>query len=215
MAVDWFAEATPPAWGGRALAGMRAELVHLHVHTQFSFLASTVKVGALVDRVVAHGMKAVALTDHANMFGAIRHYTKCREAGIQPILGAELNVTRPEGRGVVDHLVVLAATNEGYANLVRLVSRSHVSSACDSAPSVTLDDVRARAKGLIGLSGCLGGVAAQRVLEQGPDHGEKVLVELGWGDDYLPQVNLSGKRREDVPDVLLFPDAFVVVMHGH
>ncbi len=157
---------------------MRAELVHLHVHTQFSFLASTVKVGALVDRVVAHGMKAVALTDHANMFGAIRHYTKCREAGIQPILGAELNVKRPEGRGVVDHLVVLAATNEGYANLVRLVSRSHVSSACDSAPSVTLDDVRARAKGLIGLSGCLGGVAAQRVLEQGPDHGEKVLVEL-------------------------------------
>ncbi len=157
---------------------MPAELVHLHVHSQFSFLASTVKIDALIARSAALGMKAVALTDHANMFGAIRHYTKCRAAGIQPILGAELNIARPEGKGVVDHLVVLAADNEGYANLVRLVSQSQVKSACDASPAVTLDDVRARAKGLIGLTGCLGGVAAQRVLEQGPDHGEKALAEL-------------------------------------
>ncbi|MCC6898719.1 MAG: DNA polymerase III subunit alpha [Polyangiaceae bacterium] len=157
---------------------MAAELVHLHVHSQFSFLASTVKVDALIARSAALGMKAVALTDHANMFGAIRHYTKCLGAGLQPILGAELNIARPDGKGVVDHLVVLAADNQGYANLVRLVSQSQVKSACDASPAVTLDDVRARAKGLIGLSGCLGGVAAQRVLEQGPEHGDKALAEL-------------------------------------
>ena len=157
---------------------MPAEFVHLHVHTQFSFLVSTVKVDGLVKQSAALGMSAVALTDHANMFGAIRHYTKCRAAGILPILGAELNVVRPDGKGVVDHLVVLARNNEGYANLVRLVSRSHVASASEWAPSVALPDVAGLSKGLIGLSGCLGGVAAQRVLEQGPEHGEKVLLEL-------------------------------------
>jgi len=155
-----------------------SEFVHLHVHTQFSFLVSTVKLDALVSRAATLGMRAVALTDHANMYGAIRHWKKCKAAGIQPILGAELNVARPDGRGVVDHLVVLASNQDGYRNLVRLVTRSHTQPAVDTAPSVTLSDVAARSKGLVALSGCLGGVAAQRVLENGPEQGQGVLAEL-------------------------------------
>jgi DNA polymerase III subunit alpha len=155
-----------------------AEFVHLHVHSQFSFLVSTVKVDALVRQAAELGMRAVAMTDHANMYGAIRHWKKCKAAGIQPILGAELNIARPGVRGVVDHLVVLAASNEGYRNLVRLVTQSHLEAASEAAPSVDLAQVSERSRGLIGLSGCLGGVAAQRIMEHGPDQGQRVLVEL-------------------------------------
>jgi DNA polymerase-3 subunit alpha len=157
---------------------MAAEFVHLHVHTQFSFLASTVKLDELVAKTSALGMRAVAVTDHANMFGAIRHYKKCKAAGLCPILGAELNIARGDGRGAVDHLVVLAKNDDGYHNLIRLVTRSQLHPASAQAPSVTLGDLGSLSKGLVGLSGCLGGVAAQRVMEHGPDHAERVLGEL-------------------------------------
>jgi DNA polymerase III subunit alpha len=156
---------------------MSVEFVHLHVHTQFSFLTSTVKVAELSPRVHELGMRAVAITDHANMFGAVRHWKLARAAGIQPLIGAELNVARNAGTGV-DHLVLLAASNEGYRNLIRLVSMSYTEPASDLAPSVRLDAVAARSKGLVGLSGCLGGVAPQRVLEYGVERAEPALAEL-------------------------------------
>jgi DNA polymerase-3 subunit alpha len=156
---------------------MSAEFVHLHVHSQFSFLTSAVKLSALAERAKSLGMRAVALTDQANMFGAIRHYTTCRAAGIQPILGSELNVLRPTGN-VVDHLVLLAATSDGYKNLIRLVSDGHLQPASDQGPSITLDAITQRREGLIALTGCLGGVLAQRVLEYGPDAADAALGDL-------------------------------------
>jgi DNA polymerase-3 subunit alpha len=156
---------------------MAAEFVHLHVHSQYSFLTSAVKLSSLAERTKSLGMKAVALTDLANMFGAVRHYTSCRAAGIQPILGSELNVVRPNGN-MVDHLVLLAQNAEGYSNLVRLVSDGHLEPASEQAPSVTLDQIAARNKGLIALTGCLGGVVAQRVLEFGTDAADSLLGDL-------------------------------------
>ncbi len=156
---------------------MPAEFVHLHVHSQYSFLTSAVKLSSLASRAKGLGMRAVALTDLANMFGAIRHYSSCNAQGIQPILGSELNVVRDSGGGV-DHLVVLAATSAGYKNLIRLVSDGHLRPASEQAPSVTLDDISARRSGLVVLTGCLGGVAAQRVLEHGPDAADTILGNL-------------------------------------
>ncbi len=157
---------------------MAAEFVHLHVHTQFSFLVSMVKLGQLAEQTKQRGMSAVAVTDSANMFAAIRHYKKCRALGVQPILGCEVNVARdPEGKAV-DHLVLLAATNEGYRNLVRLVSLGHTNPASQFAPSITFEQLAPLSKGIVGLSGCLGGVAAQRVMEYGEEQGAAVLGEL-------------------------------------
>ncbi len=157
---------------------MAAEFAHLHVHTQYSFLVSTVKVAELGRRVSELGMNAVAITDHANMFGAIKHYKACQAAGVQPILGCELNVARPEGGRGVDHLVVLGRSTEGYGNLTRLVSHGQTRSVTEDAPSVSLDDIAAHSRGLVALTACLGGIAAQRVCEQGPDEGERVLAQL-------------------------------------
>ncbi len=157
---------------------MANEFVHLHVHTQYSFLVSTVKLGELAPQAQKRGMPAVAITDAANMFGAIRHYKKCRSLGIQPILGCEVNVARRDGSGVTDHLVLLAATNEGYRNLVKLVSLGHIHPASEMSPSTTLEQLAEHTAGIVGLTGCLGGVVAQEVMENGTDRAESILGQL-------------------------------------
>ena len=156
---------------------MSSEFVHLHVHTQFSFLVSTIKLSELGPAAKDRGMRAVAMTDHANLFGAIRHYKACKALDVTPIIGCELNVAR-DGTDRVDHLVCLASNLDGYKNLVELSSLSYTKSATLSSPSITLETLGKHAKGLIGLSACLGGVAAQRVLEHGPEAAEPVLGQL-------------------------------------
>ena len=154
------------------------EFVHLHVHTQYSMLDSSLKVRDLTRRVGALGMSAVAVTDHANMFGAISFYKAAKEAGVQPILGVELEV----GAGAhAHHLPLLAASEAGYRNLAWLVSRGHVSpdpAAPAGSLAVSLDDVATRTKDVIALTGCMGGVVAQRVLEEGVDAGRAMLGRL-------------------------------------
>ena len=165
---------------------MAAEFVHLHVHSQYSLLDGALRIKDLVARAKTQGMRAVALTDHGNMFGAIQHYKACKEQGVQAILGCEVNVVRkrPEGspgklgEEPVDHLVLLASSAQGYKNLVRIVSRGHVAPASGVAPSVRFEDVEEHKEGLIGLTGCMGGVVAQRILEMGEAAGRAQLERL-------------------------------------
>src|SRR5687767_609412 len=140
-----------------------AEFVHLHVHTQYSFLVSTVKVADLAPRVKELGMSAVAVTDHQNMFGAIRHYKLCKQQGIQAIIGSELNLARHRDTAKVDHLGLLATNLEGYKNLIRLVSEGYTHPASQNSPSIDFDTLARYSKGLVCLSGCLNGVVPQRV----------------------------------------------------
>jgi DNA polymerase-3 subunit alpha len=157
---------------------MAAEFAHLHVHTQYSFLVSTVKLGELAPRVKDLGMRAVAVTDHQNMFGAIRHYTGCKKLGIQAILGSEINVARGGGQSKVDHLGLLATNLEGYRNLIHLVSLGYSNTASEEAPSVSLETIAEHSRGLVALSGCMNGVVPQRVMENGPQEAKPLLAEL-------------------------------------
>ena len=161
------------------------EFVHLHVHTQYSMLDGAVKIKDLVKRVKAGGMRAVAVTDHANMFGAITFYKAAKEQGVQAILGAELDVVLPRvegGQGHVHahHLPLLAATPEGYKNLVGLVSKGQVTPD-PSAPgtfAIALDAIAEKAKGLVATTGCMGGVVAQAILEEGVEAGRRTLARM-------------------------------------
>jgi DNA polymerase-3 subunit alpha len=155
-----------------------SEFVHLHVHSQYSMLDGAVKVKNLVKHVAKQGMKSVALTDHGNMFGAITFYKAAKDAGVKAILGAELEVVMGSH---AHHLPLLAATEEGYKNLVWLVSRGYVEPDPDGpqgAPCVPLSALEGRTKGLVGLTGCMGGLVAQSVLEQGVEVGAKTLGKL-------------------------------------
>src|SRR5579883_1814440 len=159
---------------------MTAEFVHLHVHSQYSLLDGAVRVKDLAKRVASAGMRAVAVTDHGNMFGAVTFYKAAKEAKVQPILGCELEVCGRGGAG--HHLPVLAATPEGYRNLVWLVSRGHVAPAPEARAAgdavVSLQDLAGHTRGLIGLTGCMGGIVAQAVLEEGEARGREALASL-------------------------------------
>ena len=154
------------------------EFVHLHVHSQYSMLDGALKVKNLVKLVQKQGMNAVALTDHGNMFGAISFYKAAKDVGVKAILGAELEVVT-NGHG--HHLPLIATTEDGYKNLVALVSRGYVDpdpAGTPGVPCVPLSALDGKTKGLVALSGCMGGVLSQSILEQGPEAGAKTLSTL-------------------------------------
>ncbi len=154
------------------------EFVHLHVHSQYSMLDGAMKVKNLVKLVQKQGMNAVALTDHGNMFGAISFYKAAKDVPIKAILGSELEVVTG-GHG--HHLPLLAASQEGYNNLIALVSRGYVEpdpTGTPGVPCVPLSALEGKTKGLIALTGCMGGVLAQSILEQGVEAGAKTLATL-------------------------------------
>ena len=106
--------------------------VHLHSHTEYSLLVGISRIDDLVKRAVELGQPAIAVTDHGNMYAAIKFYKAAKAAGLKPIIGCEVYVTagsrfdKPEGRSRerLKHLVLLAETMEGYRNLVKIVSKA-------------------------------------------------------------------------------------------
>ncbi len=134
---------------------------HLHFHTCYSLLDSAVKIKDAVKAANDMGMEYLAMTDHGVLFGAVEFYKACMGAGIKPIIGCEVYVAR---HGIEEkssqrnnmHLVLLAETQEGYANLVKLVSHAHLQGVYYK-PRIDKDLLRQHSKGLIGLSACLRG----------------------------------------------------------
>jgi DNA polymerase-3 subunit alpha len=151
-----------------------APFVHLHVHSQYSMLEGAIRVKDLCARVKDLGMSAVAVTDHGNMHGAIEFYQKATASGVQPILGCELPFAfampgdKPDKHGRMRsyHLPVLARTAEGYKNLIALVSHAWLDP--DGDPQSTLERLHDHRKGLVVLTGCLGGILPQSLLQHGP-----------------------------------------------
>jgi DNA polymerase-3 subunit alpha len=193
------------------------EFAHLHVHTQYSLLDGAIQVKDLVKRVAAAGMKSVAVTDHGNMFGAITFYKAAKEAGVHAILGCELEVAvagpagAKQGTGHSYHLPLLAATPEGYKNLVWLVSRGQVAPAGSAGPTsgasgtappglpcVAFEEIAERAKGLVALTGCMGGLVAQSVLEQGAEAGLSMLRRMK--DAFEPGSLYVELQNHDLPE---------------
>jgi DNA polymerase-3 subunit alpha len=149
-------------------------------------LDGAIRVKELVSRVKSLGMKAVALTDHGNMHGAIDFYKKCKDADVQAILGCEVGIAyafpgdKPDknGRHRTYHLPMLARSVEGYRSLIALNSRSWTAPPLGSPPQAELDDLAALRKDLVVLTGCLGGLVPQALLQHGPDMARAVLARL-------------------------------------
>ncbi|MEK7600816.1 MAG: DNA polymerase III subunit alpha [Patescibacteria group bacterium] len=136
---------------------------HLHTHSHYSLLDGLSKVDAIVSRVKEAGMDSVAITDHGVMYGAIEFYKKATKAGVKPIIGCEMYITsgsRHDKRAGIDdqryHLILLAETNEGYQNLIKLVTAAHLEGFYYK-PRIDKEILRQHSKGLIGLSACLAG----------------------------------------------------------
>jgi DNA polymerase-3 subunit alpha len=142
-----------------------SEFVHLHLHTEFSLLDGACRVDELLDEAVKLKMPALAVTEHGNMFSSVVFHDHARERGLKPILGCEVYVaagSRFEKSGPqteTNHLVLLAETNEGYKNLIKLVSSGYTEGFY-YRPRIDKELLAQHSKGLIGLSSCLKGEVA-------------------------------------------------------
>ncbi len=147
-----------------------SEFVHLHVHTEYSLLDGCSRIRPLLERAQQLGMRALAITDHGALYGAVDFYREATAAGIQPILGMEAYqaVRRytdrdPKLDATTYHLTLLARNEEGYRNLIQLATKSHLEGFY-YRPRVDKELLSAHRKGLVALSGCLNGEVAQRIL---------------------------------------------------
>ncbi len=165
--------------------------VHLHVHTEYSLLDGACRINGMMDRVKELGQTAIAITDHGVMYGCIDFYKAAKAAGIKPIIGCEVYVTR---RGMRDrvhgidndpyHLVLLCKNRTGYENLCLLVSEAFMNGFYGK-PRVDLELLQKHHEGLIALSACLAGAIPQYLMEENYAAAKEYALKLAqiFGQD--------------------------------
>jgi DNA polymerase-3 subunit alpha len=168
---------------------------HLHVHTEYSLLDGASRIPKVVARAKELGMDSLAITDHGVMFGVIDFYKECRKQGIRPIIGCEVYTaarTRFDKDSDRDkyhgHLILLAENNDGYRNLIKIVSRGFTEGYYYK-PRVDKDLLRAYSDGIIALSGCLAGKVQNCLLNRDYEGAKREAMELddifGHGNFFL------------------------------
>ena len=175
---------------------MTVNFTHLHVHTEYSLLDGSNKINEYVSRVKELGMKSAAITDHGVMFGCIDFYKAAKAAGIKPILGCEVYVApgsrfdkekgKEEDRYY--HLVLLAETQEGYQNLIKIVSYGFVDGFYYK-PRVDMELLEQYHEGIIALSACLAGEVARNLARGFYEEGKEAALRyekiFGKGNFFL------------------------------
>ncbi len=168
---------------------------HLHVHSEYSLLDGAARISDLVARAKELGMDALAITDHGVMFGVIDFYRECRKQGIKPIIGSEVytaarsrfdkDVEKDKHMG---HLVLLTKNNEGYKNLMKIVSEGY-RNGFYYRPRIDKEVLREYSEGIIALSACLAGEVQARLLNNDYEGAKAEALEMaeifGPGNFYL------------------------------
>jgi DNA polymerase III subunit alpha len=185
--------------------------VPLHIHSDYSLLDGASQLPELVDRAIALGMKAIALTDHGVMYGAVELIKICRSQSIKAIIGNEMYIINgdieKQERRPKYHQVVLAKNTKGYKNLVKLTTISHLKGVQGkgifSRPCINKDLLKEYREGLIVTSACLGGEVPQAILSGRPDAARKVAqwYKDVFGDDYYLEIQDHGSQEDRIVNV--------------
>ena len=157
----------------------QAPFVHLHVHSEYSILDGACRIPALAARAAELEMGSVALTDHGSLAGAVELYREAGKQGLKPLIGCEVYVAddrRAQRKGYA-HLTLLAESNEGYANLIKLSSAGYLEGYYYK-PRIDWELLERHAKGLVALSGCLSGRVSKALEEDRPLDAEADLDRL-------------------------------------
>ena len=191
--------------------------VHLHTHTEYSLLDGACRIKELVRRVKELGQFSAAITDHGVMYGCVDFYEECIRNSIKPIIGCEVYVapaSRFDKSGRKDmqpyHLVLLCKDNEGYGNLVKLVSNAFIEGFYNK-PRCDRETLRRYSKGLIALSGCLAGEIPRLLTDNRYDDALRTARELRdiYGEDnfYIEVQNHGLREQADIlPDLYRLAD---------
>lgn len=179
--------------------------VHLHGHTEYSLLDGISRLGAMVTRAKELNMPAIAVTDHGNMYGAVYFYKEAINAGIKPILGCEVYVTsgsrleKPEGkRERLGHLILLAETDEGYRNIVKIVSKASTEGFYFK-PRADHDLLRQYSKGIIALTACIEGEIPRAIIDDDTQRTQSLLewyIETYGKDNFFLELQDHGLQEE-------------------
>ena len=173
--------------------GDKAPFIHLHCHTDYSLLDGACEISQMMEVVAEQKAPAIAMTDHGNLFGGVEFYNAAKGAGINPIIGCEMYVTQqaasvknPGNR--YHHLVLLCENEEGYRNLIDLVSTGYIDGFYQK-PRIDKALLAQHSKGLICLSGCLRGDVQETLLAGKYDDARRMAYEyqdmFGKGNFYL------------------------------
>lgn len=168
--------------------------IHLHVHTEYSLLDGSCKIPKLIARAKELGMEHLAITDHGNMYGVIDFYRAAKEAGINPVIGCEVYVALEsrfdtqsvKGTERYHHLVLLAENNQGYANLMKIVSKGFTEGFYYK-PRVDYEVLETYHEGIIALSACLAGAVASALRQGQYDLAKQEALRLSeiFGPDHF------------------------------
>jgi DNA polymerase-3 subunit alpha len=185
--------------------------VPLHIHSDYSLLDGASQLPELVDQAITLGMKAIALTDHGVMYGAVELIKICRSKNIKPIIGNEMYVINgdieKQERRPKYHQVVLAKNTKGYTNLVKLTTVSHLQGVQGkgifSRPCINKNLLKEYKEGLIVTSACLAGEIPQAILSNRPDAARQVAkwYKEVFGEDFYLEIQDHGSQEDRIVNV--------------
>jgi DNA polymerase-3 subunit alpha len=198
-----------------------SDFVHLHVHTDYSLLDGACRIDRLMGRASELGMKALALTDHGNMFGAIEFYNAAKAKGIKPLIGCEIYIvetSRLEKAGKSEdgksyyHMGLLAKNLTGYQNLLKLVSDAHLKGFYYK-PRADLETLAKYSEGLIGFTGCLAAIVPQHLLHDRYEEARLAtgrFVEIFGKENFFVEIQDHGipEQIKIIPDLLKLGEEF-------
>jgi DNA polymerase-3 subunit alpha len=178
---------------------------HLHVHTQFSLLDGAADISKLYKKAAADGMKALAITDHGNMFGAFKFVAEAGKHNVKPIVGCEFYVVddrhkkqfTKEKKDKRYHQLMLAKNAEGYKNLIKLCSLGYIEGLYSKWPRIDKELILKYHKGIIATTCCLGASVPQAILRDGEAAAE---IEFKWWLDLFGEDFYIEMQRHDIPE---------------
>ncbi len=193
------------------------DFVHLHLHSEYSFMDGACRIDEIARAAKENGQKAVALTDHGVMYGAVDFYRSCKKEGIKPIIGCEVYFS-PKGRFSNDkdyvHLILLVKDKKGYENLIYLVSAGFTEGFYFK-PQIDSELLRDHSEGLIALSGCIFGILSKDIIAGDMASAKKnaKFLKSVFGEDFyielqdhgLPEESLANKGLLEIAEELSIP----------
>ncbi|MCH5584340.1 DNA polymerase III subunit alpha [Shimazuella sp. AN120528] len=191
----------------------RNSFVHLHVHTEYSLLDGASRLVEVIQKAKDLGMESLAITDHGSMYGVIPFYQLCKKNGIKPIIGCEMYLTaghyqeRPKRKDAKNnHLLLIAETNQGYQNLMKLVTEAQLRG-FHYRPRIDKQLLRQYSKGLIATSSCLAGEIPRAILQDDLKQAKHLLEEyldiFGTDHFFLELQNHQLWEQQKVNQVLI------------
>ncbi len=184
-----------------------SNFVHLHTHTEYSLLDGACRISELVAQAKKHKMPALAITDHGVMYGAIQFYKEAIRQGVKPIIGCEMYVAHQsrldrnsQRKETPHHLILLVKNNEGYKNLIKLVTLSYLEGFYYK-PRIDKETLREHSNGLIALSACLKGEISQCILRndiQKAKETAQVFLDIFGEDSFYLELQKNGIPEQEI-----------------